>query len=78
MTVFIGSELPGPRLNVFRRRAATNEEVHSGRECNECLRCSIVHDNGGKTKGLRCMIHGDWTKRFLVCDAFAPPPGEVK
>jgi len=39
-----------------------------------CLRCSEVHNNGGETEGLRCMIRGDWTKRFLVCDDFDPPP----
>jgi hypothetical protein len=69
-SMLTGSDLPGPRLNVLRRRAATDKEVKAGRECGECLRCANVHDNGGDTKGLKCMIRGDWTKRFLICDAF--------
>jgi len=71
---FIGCELPGPHLNVLNFRAATDKEVKAGRECNECLRCSVLHDNGGPSRGLHCMIRGVRTKRFLICDAFEGAP----
>jgi hypothetical protein len=79
MTISIDQNFVSVRLNVFNRRVATREEAEAGLECGECLRCSVKRYQNGDFKGFRCMIRGDWTKRFLICDAFAGAPyGETK
>ena len=79
MSDLIGCELPGLSLNVLRLRAATPDEIATGRHCGECLRSShfvskwAKRRNGAAVCALVCKLLDRKTATREICDAFDPP-----
>ena len=55
------------------RRRATWYEIDTGRICANCVRSVEIHDNGGPTKGIACLLFDYHVTPRQSCDYFELP-----